>query len=212
MSSTGRDGRFGHPAQAEYALQNGVGLELALLCDALDLLDRGAFLFAVCEEGPLRERLIQHVSEHLDESDRAWSLVEFSPDQPDLAGALASASLPSVVFVRTRGLAEPRGENILHAWRELNFQREQLNRLGVPIVFWVSQNTLGQAATRGVRTLALPSLSTGVYGYPLELAAPIALGTVADFLRQDSSLERVTFVLFNAETMAVYAEALEALT
>jgi O-acetyl-ADP-ribose deacetylase (regulator of RNase III) len=74
------------------------------------------------------------------------------------------------------------------------------------------ENTLGLAAARGVRTLALPSLSTGVYGYPLELAAPIALGTVADFLRQDSSLERVTFVLFNAETMAAYAKALEALT
>ncbi len=72
------------------------------------------------------------------------------------------------------------------------------------------RSSLALAAERGVRTLALPSISTGVYGYPLALAAPIALETVIEGLREETSLERVTFVLFNAETMRAYEEALEA--
>ncbi|MFQ6100496.1 MAG: tetratricopeptide repeat protein [Anaerolineae bacterium] len=70
-----------------------LALELALLCDALDMLESGAFLFAVCEEGPLRERLMHHVREHLAAQDnRDLIEVELSPDQPDLAGNLLSLS------------------------------------------------------------------------------------------------------------------------
>lgn len=59
------------------------------------------------------------------------------------------------------------------------------------------------------RTLALPSISTGAYGYPVDRAAPIALATVAGYLEAEArSLERVTFVLFDRATFAAYAEAL----
>jgi len=64
------------------------GLELTLLCDALDIGSGGAFLFVVCEEGPLRERLMRHVREHLEEMGRDLIEVELSPDQPNLAGQL----------------------------------------------------------------------------------------------------------------------------
>ena len=40
--------------KAEPAPAEDLGLELALLCDALDMAEHGAFLFAVCEDGPLR--------------------------------------------------------------------------------------------------------------------------------------------------------------
>jgi O-acetyl-ADP-ribose deacetylase (regulator of RNase III) len=73
------------------------------------------------------------------------------------------------------------------------------------------RSILALAAERGVRTLALPSISTGVYGYPLALAAPIALEAVIEGLREETSLERVTFILFNAATLRAYEEALEAL-
>jgi len=72
------------------------------------------------------------------------------------------------------------------------------------------RSILALAAERGVRTLALPSISTGVYGYPLALAARIALEAVIEGLREETSLERVTFILFNAATLRAYEEALEA--
>ncbi len=73
------------------------------------------------------------------------------------------------------------------------------------------RSVMARAAEKGVRTLALPSISTGVYGYPLDLAAPIALGAVAEALRGETTVERVIFVLFNEETMRAYERALEAL-
>jgi O-acetyl-ADP-ribose deacetylase (regulator of RNase III) len=57
------------------------------------------------------------------------------------------------------------------------------------------------AESLGLRHLALPSISTGVYGFPLAEAAPIAMSTVKEFITSSNpqSLRRVTFVLFNKE-------------
>lgn len=68
------------------------------------------------------------------------------------------------------------------------------------------------ADSNGVHTIAFPSISTGVYGYPIEKAAPIALQTVMRHLQEPSSLELVMFVLFSAADYAVYAETLAVLT
>lgn len=71
--------------------------------------------------------------------------------------------------------------------------------------------SLKLAVARGLRSLSFPSISTGAYGYPEELAAPVALGAVIDFLRQDETLQQVVFVLFDARTYRTYAQALERL-
>jgi O-acetyl-ADP-ribose deacetylase (regulator of RNase III) len=60
-----------------------------------------------------------------------------------------------------------------------------------------------------IRTVAFPSISTGVYRYPLEEAAPIALRTVAAHLTTHPELELVRFVLFDPATYAAYHQALE---
>lgn len=65
------------------------------------------------------------------------------------------------------------------------------------------------AAERAVRTIAFPSISTGVYGYPLAEAAPIALGTVGAALRGTTTVEEVRFVLFDERTFEAYAAVLE---
>ena len=53
------------------------------------------------------------------------------------------------------------------------------------------------AAERGAKTVSFPSISTGVYGYPIAEAADIALRAVIDFLRgPDHSIEKAVFVLF----------------
>ncbi len=64
----------------------------------------------------------------------------------------------------------------------------------------------------GLKSIAFPSVSTGVYSYPVAEAANIALNTVADFLGQGpTSLKSVVFVLFGESTFAVYAAALKEL-
>jgi len=74
------------------------------------------------------------------------------------------------------------------------------------------RNSLRLAETRGIKTIAFPSISTGVYGYPLEDAARIALGTVIDYLAAGTTIERVVFVLFSSRDLAVYEKTLKALT
>ena len=68
------------------------------------------------------------------------------------------------------------------------------------------------ACSHGVTSMAFPSISTGVYGYPIEKAAPIALGTVMRHLQEPSSLELVVFVLFSAADYAVYERTLAGMT
>ena len=69
---------------------------------------------------------------------------------------------------------------------------------------------LEMAEERDVRTVSFPAISTGVYGYPLEEAARIALREVASHLnRPESAVEEAVFVLFGKPAYQVYAEALE---
>ncbi len=63
-------------------------------------------------------------------------------------------------------------------------------------------------ATRLV-SLAFPSISTGIFGYPVEPAAQIAVSTVRDSLRDDASLEEIVFCCFSAGDLAIYEAALQ---
>ncbi|MBI4408786.1 MAG: O-acetyl-ADP-ribose deacetylase [Gemmatimonadetes bacterium] len=75
------------------------------------------------------------------------------------------------------------------------------------------RSTLARAREEGLRTLAFPSISTGAYGYPIEAAARVALGAVADELRVHAgAFDEVRFVLFSAADLAVYREALRQLS
>jgi len=72
------------------------------------------------------------------------------------------------------------------------------------------RRTLELAEEAGCRSLALPSISTGIYGYPVNQAAPLAVDTVRRFLLTAAKqLERVTFVLFDSGTYRAYEEVLE---
>ena len=63
------------------------------------------------------------------------------------------------------------------------------------------------AADLDARTLAIPAISTGGYGYPPESAAPIAVSTLRDGAA-DSPLSIVTLVAFDAATLSLFEEAL----
>jgi O-acetyl-ADP-ribose deacetylase (regulator of RNase III) len=61
-------------------------------------------------------------------------------------------------------------------------------------------------------SVAFPSISTGIYGYPVEEAATVALGAVVEFLKEEERAPLlVRFVLFDEKTFQAYREALEAL-
>ena len=71
------------------------------------------------------------------------------------------------------------------------------------------RESLKVAAEHKLASVAFPSISTGVYGYPVSEAARVAIGTVIDFLRQGAgSVKEVVFVLFDAQTMDAYSLAL----
>lgn len=69
------------------------------------------------------------------------------------------------------------------------------------------RNSLALAAERGARTIAFPSISTGVYGFPIKRAAPIAAGTVWEFLLQSDAIDRVVFVCFGDGAYRAYVAA-----
>ncbi len=73
------------------------------------------------------------------------------------------------------------------------------------------QRSLEVAAENGIKRIAFPAISTGIYDYPLEKAAPIALATVYDFLFVSNQIELVRFVLFDPPAMAAFTTALQAL-
>ena len=66
------------------------------------------------------------------------------------------------------------------------------------------QNSLAVAAAYGVTTIAFPSISTGVYGYPIERAAAIAVRVVREEGPLCPLLRQVIFCCFSAEDLAVY--------
>ena len=73
------------------------------------------------------------------------------------------------------------------------------------------RSCLELAAEHGCRTVDFPSISTGVYHFPLDRAAGIAIGTIAAFLSAHPEIERVRMVCFDARTKGFYDAALRAL-
>jgi len=64
------------------------------------------------------------------------------------------------------------------------------------------------AAAHGLLTLAFPSISTGVFGYPIEPAASVAVKTVRRAAQEFSALQEVVFCCFSASDLAVYTRHL----
>lgn len=70
------------------------------------------------------------------------------------------------------------------------------------------RESLGLALEHRIKTIAFPSISTGVYGYPVAQAATTALSAVKQFLVEHDGLAEVRFVLFDDATYGAYENAL----
>lgn len=73
------------------------------------------------------------------------------------------------------------------------------------------RESLNLAAQYDLKTVAFPSISTGAYGFPLDKAAPIAVSTAIDFLKQETSVLEIRFVLFDAFAFNEFQKALNSL-
>ncbi|NZA28306.1 O-acetyl-ADP-ribose deacetylase [Luteimonas sp. SJ-92] len=71
------------------------------------------------------------------------------------------------------------------------------------------RRSLEVAAQAGIRSLAFPGISTGVYGFPVEAAARIAVDTVREFDAATPHIERVIFCCFSHEDLAIYRRLLD---
>jgi len=69
------------------------------------------------------------------------------------------------------------------------------------------RNSLALAVSKGLKTIAFPSISTGAYGYPIEKACKVALKAVKEFLKKEDKLEKVVLVLYSKHDFEVYKEA-----
>jgi len=67
-------------------------------------------------------------------------------------------------------------------------------------------NSFKLAVENEIKTIAFPNISTGVYGYPKKEAAKIAIQAVKDFLKNNNSIEKVVFVVFDVENVQFYKE------
>lgn len=69
--------------------------------------------------------------------------------------------------------------------------------------------SLQLACEHELKTIAFPCISTGVYGYPHQEAARVAVGTVRDFIKNPNTLEKVIFCCFLRQDYEIYLELLE---
>ncbi|MCK4745567.1 MAG: macro domain-containing protein, partial [Bacteroidales bacterium] len=70
------------------------------------------------------------------------------------------------------------------------------------------ENSIRIAANMKLKSIAFPNISTGLYGFPNELAAGIAISTIREALKKAKTIEKVIFCIFEADNLEVYHKKL----
>jgi len=71
------------------------------------------------------------------------------------------------------------------------------------------KNSLRIASEKQLQSIAFPNISTGIYGYPKDKAAQVAVQAVKEYLQNASSLQRVIFMCYDAENLTLYKSILK---
>jgi O-acetyl-ADP-ribose deacetylase (regulator of RNase III) len=96
-----------------------------------------------------------------------------------------------------------KARHVIHAVGPVYQRRPE----GAELLASAYRNSLELASQHGLKTIAFPAISTGIYGYPLDQAAPIALRTVKEYLEQHPEIELVRFVLWDGTALAAHERA-----
>lgn len=83
------------------------------------------------------------------------------------------------------------------------------NKNEVQLLSNAYSNSLKLALDYAVKSIAFPNISTGIYHFPKDTAAAIAVATVKDFIQEHPSIEEVFFVCFDEENVVLYQQALQ---
>lgn len=86
-------------------------------------------------------------------------------------------------------------------WSESNREKENL-------LANCYKNALEIAVENNIKTIAFPNISTGIYRFPKDKAANIAIKTVSEFLKYNDTIESIRFVCFDEENYRIYKEIL----
>lgn len=104
-----------------------------------------------------------------------------------------------------------KAKHVIHAvgpiWKGTSSEEETLDRENLYMAY---ANSLRCASEQGLTSIAFPSISTGIYGFPVEQAAPIALQAIVDFVNQTPrcSIKWITLALW-PDTFSYYEKALK---
>ena len=71
------------------------------------------------------------------------------------------------------------------------------------------RNSLELASKNNVKSISFPSISTGIYGYPVKEAAEIAVSTIIEYLKDHLEIERVRMVLFSEKDFNIYRDTVK---
>lgn len=101
-----------------------------------------------------------------------------------------------------------KARHIIHAVgpRFGDYDPEQADKL----LIGAYRSSLALASADGRRSIAFPSISTGIFGFPPERAAPLALKTALDYLHDHQEIQLVRFVLWS-DNLTIYSQALKQL-
>ncbi len=97
-------------------------------------------------------------------------------------------------------------KHVIHTVGPIWRDGEENESLLLSNAYW---NSLELASQKEITSLAFPNISTGIYGYPKQQAAEIAIKMVSEFLLVKSSLEKVIFVCFDEDNYRIYKKILK---
>jgi O-acetyl-ADP-ribose deacetylase (regulator of RNase III) len=136
-------------------------------------------------------------------------------------GAIHRAGGPSIMSeLRTRYKGCPTGSAVITGGGNLKARyvvhavgpRYSASPKDPELLSGAYRKSLELCTQNEISSIAFPSISTGIYGYPVEEASKVALKTVMEYLKDHSEIELVRFVLFDSKTFGVYEDALKELT
>ena len=136
-------------------------------------------------------------------------------------GAIHRAGGPSIMAeLKTRYKGCPTGSAVITAGGNLKAKyvihavgpRYSGTAKDAELLASAYRKSLDLCTEHKISSIAFPSISTGIYGYPVEEAAQVALKAVMDYLKDHPGIKLVRFVLFDSGTYQTYEEALKELT